>query len=759
MSNASIKNIAIEKQQQKHAHFDLTHTISTTSNFGDCKPVMAQLMVPGSSLSCTTPSIVRMAPLVRPTYGKAQARYFHQFVGFSELLQNFPHLLAQTPVARGQTIYEIDKLPHISLGLLSYLVLIGSKCTIWFAPSTTQHIDERILLKVDSTTSAQNAVSAFDSMFGADSAYNNIFKFNRHSVEFPNFVGTHLWLWPIIHDTFGTEQETALNIPLANVGSKLSFFDVRSYDESSSVLAKTTSVSLTGADEILECEFNGRKVSLAFRLSDFGKRLKDTLLGLGYQVNFQSKTKVSAMPLFATWYAYYHQHGLVLDTNYFESNLYKLLTYLDYHNVTNLDTLFAKTEFTMFVNDLGSMWMTRPQDYWSAHIRATAIANPDNLSKTFIDVDGTANIDEVDNSSPYGGNYQVNGHSFIDAVKHGQLDAEYLKRTYQCTNIKTVLGRDLAKILTALGYGEFVTNCKSHFVGSDSIDIDFSIVLSQSNTFKEDAGASDGSALGDYAGFGLGRSKDPKSFNYETGEYGYWITLLTVIPESSMCQTVNPSLFAIDRTTLYNPTYDGLGYEATPKLAFVGSNDWTEPLYADEALTQDANAGYIPRYSGLKIAPSIVSGGFAQRSVFKDFRPYSLDRFIDVGEKKVQKIVVSPDDATIAAHCKVIPLLTPERLPVASLAWRYYTRYAFLGNYNRIFQFMGVDFTNEEEFFNSLETDDELRSKFEYLVRQADNLMIHSTFICNYWAPMKPIEMSFETVEDGGQPNMFAEKA
>ena len=773
MSTNTIGSIAIETAQVHKARFNWSHKVSTTCNFGDVKPIMAKLMIPGSSATVSNSSILRMAPLAKPVVGSAEARIFHQFVGFSELLQNFPHMMAQLPVARGDNLFEVESLPHISLGLLSYLTLIGAKCTVWV--ETEANSNEFYTPIIKSLSSDVAAGQLWNALFGAPDSYDQTFKIDVHSTEFPHFVGTCLWLHRIFGTRYGTDAQTGLNIPISNFADSVypwrTFFDFQAAPGTlpsaanpwvdSRAIQTFGYVDLNAPDCCLDLTRNGKRIKLAFRFSDFGKRINDCLIGNGYVIDYQSKTQVSLMPLFATWYAYYHQHGLILNNNYYSSSLYRLLGYLDYHNVTDLNQYFTRSEFINFINDLGNLWMTRQQDYTSAHIRSTAIAPALGLSDTFIDVDGDANIEEVENWNIYGGEVQVNGHSLIDGIKHGHLDSEYLKRLYQCTNIKTVLGRDVAATLRAEGEGNFVDNCKNHFIGSDRIPIDFSIVVSNSDTFKDDAGSS----LGDYAGFGLGSNDGRKKFSYDTEEYGYWITSVTVVPDSSSVQALDPSLLAIDKNHLYQPKYDALGYEATIKSCVVGQLTQCDPNEQNDENTLSATFGYVPRYTGLKICNSIASGGFSQNSVKKAFRPYSLERFIDIGDKQLlpkdSHVMVVPGASQASeTHSYVVSnLLTPARLPIASTVWRYYTRYAFLGDYLRIFQAQGINFTNESEFFDTLVADDELRSRFEYLVRIPDNIMLHTSFEMLAYCPMKPIELSFETVEDGHQANMSHEKA
>lgn len=738
---------------------DLRHDVNTTAAFGDLQPIVCRLLFPKSKTTLSIPNLVRMAPLVSPTFGRLKYKTYSHFVAFSDLHENFPHMLAKTPVARGQNVFEVTSLPHISMGLLSYLVLIGSKCTAYYAPESAQTAPEKalILKRCLNTQNIGDLNSQFDTLF----QNTGLVDFDVHSVEFPHFVGTTLNTWALHHGFFGTEEGTALKIPLAN-DNKASFFfydpqnTIEVYDPEG-VRNYGDYVPLESADYIIEKSFNGYRVALAFRLSDFGKRLRKILIGCGYGIDFNSLSKVSLMPLFSTFKAYYDLFGLQLYENYYTTSLYKLLTQINFDNTTDLNNMFARHEFISFINDLANLWITDQQDFVSAHILSNAIGPELHATDGIIDVDGDAHITEVDNMD----GTQVNGHSFIDAIKHGHLDSEYLKRMYLCTNKYTVLGKQVAEILRSQGFGEFVDSCESRFIGYDETDLDISMVVSQSDTFNR--ADNNGSLLGEYAGLGIGdnfkQGKTPKTFTYENEEYGYWITLAGIFPDSGYCQAIDSSLLAIDAESLYNAKYDALGYEITRKNQIVGSQNWCDnPSEADVNNRLDASFGYVPRYTGLKVANSKANGDFTLRSKRSSYIQYMLDKFIDVGEHQLVPWQGNTPTAN-AWHFNDYKLLTAYRLPKASLVWRYICRYAFLGNLNRIFANVGEDYTKVHQFFDNLEADDELRAKFEYLVRIDDNFMITNIINLASFAPVKPIERSFETFDEGEQINMSAGKA
>lgn len=751
MENNTIGKIAIKTADKRKAFFNWSHDVYSTASIGDLQPSLCKMVLPNSKIVQSRKDLIRLAPMVAPAFTRMSRKDFYCFVSLSELSENFAHMLAQTPVSRGANTFYPAQVPAISRGLLSYLVLIGAKCTIHHqqvSGDTPIEADNRVCEVVNSSNATQ--LQLFFDMMVQDNRQ-AIFKFAEHSVEFPHFVGTTLDLGYLIGNTFGAVAETGLHIPLANKNA-LSFFDDYDYTHDSATPPAAQAgvnypyVPLDTADMVIDCEGrNGMKMSLAFRLSDFGKRLRKILIGCGYQLDISSRQMVSLIPLFAVYKAYYELFGLKLYENYYTTSLYKLLTSIDFYNWKNFNAHFKKNEFVSFIYDLGNLWMTEQQDYTSAHVTSTAISpDADNLSADFIDVPD-AHIEEVNVRTPQE-NVGVNGHSYIASINHGQLDSEFLKRLYMWTNRNTIAGREVEKLLRAQGLGDFCDSCRSHFIGYEETPINVMDVVSTADTLN----GSEGSPLGDYAGRGLGwKKKNPKTFVYETREYGYFICLSAIVPNAGYVQQLDPTLLAIDKFALYNPEFDGLGYEMTSKAEICGERNWSEPVIEDENNRMDAAFGMVPRYTGLKIATSKINGDFSRRGTRDRHLVYNLDKVIFVGDKQVMSV------ETPEAHASVVKnLLVPARFPIAGNVWRYINRYPWLSHFERIFLSHGRDFSNEHVYYDTQEAEDELETKYDLIMQTDDNFMLFDVNNCRCYTRALPIEKSFETFdEDGEGPN------
>lgn len=349
--------------------------------------------------------------------------------------------------------------------------------------------------------------------------------------------------------------------------------------------------------------------------------------------------------------------------------------------------------FLGFVNDLGNMWYTDSQDFVSMHIPNTAVSpNPAAVNSHIISVDSAnnfnPNVDFSDISSVLGSLNSPNGHAYIDAVKHGALDSEYLKILYRHTNRNTIAGQRIAELLRAQGLGSYVDEARSNFIGANETIVTISDVTSTSDTYQVNNGVKTGQVLGDYAGKGIEYNKS-KTFTYENDEVGFWVTLVCIIPESGYCQALDRAVTCKTKFDFYNPDFDGLGYEATAKDQVVGSQDWSSASGG----SLFSGFGFAPQYSGLKIANNVMNGDFSLRGTKSGYQPFTLDKLINVGERDVfhDSALDTPD----SVGYRVYKLLTAQDLPTASPIWRYVGRYPWLGLYNRIFNQVGTQLEND----------------------------------------------------------------
>lgn len=223
---------------------------------------------------------------------------------------------------------------------------------------------------------------------------------------------------------------------------------------------------------------------------------------------------------------------------------------------------------------------------------------------------------------------------------------------------------------------------------------------------------------------------DAKGIGYDNGGSltwnadapGFWITLGCITPQSRYYQGVDPALGHIDRFSIYESTWDGLGFEITPEDVICSAGDVVTP---DMQVGTPNGFGFIPRMSSYKVKNDRISGDMSRRSLRDTYAPYQLD-------KMITRVEVDADEEQGVLGWQSV------QLPGASTNWRYPTKFDWLGNYNRIF-------ANGDP------------SNINLINPQAtDNFIVHAVFKCDIYAPMLPISESFESMDSD---NIKVEKA
>lgn len=746
MQNNALGTIAVSNTKRSRAFFNKSADLHTTMDFGSVIPAKVQRMIPNSKIVMQSSERMLLAPLVRPTMGRLSLKGYHQFVRMSDIWPNFAPMMAQEPIFRNGKSFVPSVIPNLTVADLSLSVLFGSRLTVYrcngssgsFAadlydlPSSGSNFDPN-----DTSTwptGQQNCVTAVSDLgFTAsftDYGLSNAVCFDAHCL-IPGTVSS------------------ARRLPLSNS----SLADLFNLDGSADV------VTPDGADYVIPVQVNSTDYMLCFRLSSFGKRLRKILIGCGFEINFNMLDSVSLLPLFAFYKAYFDVFGLTLYKNWESTYCSKVITIL--MNLDNMSSLnmfllaptasrlaYSSALSSFFFEELGFCLYTDEQDFVSSHIRSTAVS-PDTAS--FIgsintDVAGLPNISNAAVSPNEHANLSsANGHAFIFDVFHGQMDSELLKRLYRWTNRNTIAGRRIAELLRAQGLGAYVDECKSDFIGSFELPIDIYDVPSQSDTFQHAGGSDTGMRLGEYGARGIAQNQE-RPFDFEVNEDGYWITLFTVVPKGGYSEAFDPTVFAVDKWSQYQPEFDSLGYESNRKALVQGSQPFANQIGETSSLS-DA-FGFAPRYFSWKFGRNVINGDFSRRGSRSAYAPFMLEKLIDVGEHRV---VSSTYSASTTRYIMDL-LFKPSNLPIAGDVWRYPTRYPWIGQFNRIFYNVG-DSTPRDLDLSTFVT------QFEYFSNQEDNFILHTIFNVKEFSPMLPVEDSFETYDDDNAVNGSMGKA
>lgn len=798
MRNNVLPKISLAKSGLKRERFNMSHDVNTTFGWGEIQPLQCKLVVPNTKTTLSIDSLVRLAPMVAPTFGRVKYKQWSQFVPCSDIFGVFDQFLAQSRVTSLGNDFTPRTLPSFPLKWLSALCLIGANISVYLrgtrsapelmmpygvdgaAPSSVQNIqgaseffNKFFVFPGDSSQSFQNVFYDLSSSVTRPIARFNLNELTKGVEGLNDNTGLNLVV-PVQNGFLGTRPSAGqIDWSKCNL-----FANRKSSSNGNADSYESASVSLDGAD-LLFTPAGQVNFVFAFKLSDFGKRLRKILLGCGYQIDLSSKKRVSILPLLAFYRAYYGIFGLQLYRNFdntycgdfIRRTKFQMVDTFGVPEASNLNSYLNgtmdsdKSLYSCFVNfiirELSECFYTDPADFVSAHLSGTpvsadGITGPEGgTGGAWVDVHGAPGIVPVGRlQNPIEQDSESvlthTNHEFLTKVQHGALDEEYLKRLYKWTNRNTIVGKKIDELLRVQGLGSWCDATRSDFIGYNETNITISDVVSTSNTFK--SSDDEGALLGEYGGRGL-QYNESKKMTYENDCFGYIITFATVVPSGGYCQGVDPTIYDLKKFDLYNPEFDSLGVELTDKSAVVGSCDAFLVENRDVDVS-DRSFGQIPRYTRYKVSSNIANGDFSLRGTRSTYLPYMLDRWMNYRDLTVSDLETV--DANGSRQDYYSYYVGMKKLPIAGLRWRYPTKYPWLGNYNRIFANVGNDKYEKYTPWNS--GDDNDLALWIYFANNYDNFLAHNVLNEYMFAPMKSLADSFETDDDKPSKQMKVEK-
>lgn len=815
MNNNNLDQISMQSSVRKIARFNFKHSVDTSMSIGEIQVTQCDEMQPDSRYVQSVTSVVRLDPMVAPTFGELNLHHNFFFVGLSELYPKFAAFLAEKPVQFGLNTYVPSELPFVPLRLLCALCFVGSKITAYTlsgyetSPSRGSELysyDYSALadvvsdIGVPATTISESGRIFWsklnDLASNDDPANGRLWRpagtYTKGGVTF----GSTIWkgydgAYLNVGRLFGFVNDD-LWVPTAN-WSTSSFFEFvgddaikrsPNYVEGMTDL-DTISLDADGNNDVilmtsLPYDNEGQVANVgccfAVRFSDFGKRLWKLLIGMGYGYDGNSNESVSLSKFFASYMAWFNGFAPELYQGWETTNCAKLCAAFDANNFkdyglfcnSTFDSLSSDevdicSAFFGFLVDILSMWHSEEQDFITAHIRGASVASAKNgfiskLNESGANVNGVTNVTpNMDTSAepqtPQGETIaRQQGHAYINNVLHTQMDSEVLKRLYKIVNRETIAGRRIKQLLEAQGLGDYVKRCKSSFVGHDKVKIDIFDVTSTSDTLERATGK--GMYLGEYVGKGVGDGKS-KRFKFRSDEIGYFIELSSVVPESGWTNGIDPATRHVKPHDFYHPDADGLGMEASKKNIFIGVNYCIRPKDNANPLVQ--TFGYIPTESSHKYTRDVMNGNFSLNSVKKAYTPYTFNKIVDVGQRRCKLRSISSTTKTF----DIYKLFDASKIPLASPMLRFIGRYAWMGRFLRIFADLGRDAAASYPAYYDFNTLSAESSRWFYCANSIDPFLVHNVYLTDYYAHMLPLEESFGTHEDNnnGYTNMLIGKA
>ena len=769
MQTTNLGKVAVKNDGVSRSKEPLNRNIYGSCGFGEVSVHQLLQLEPDDKTMINNETLLYLASIVSPTYGHVNLKFWNYFVQMTDLTKNYKEFLAQTNVRRSGGLFVPTQMPHAPRNLVALMFLFGAHMTAYEV--TVDNAGVRTYTTPSGTygNSAEmaklatfygNLVARSGGLFSSGTqnsflGYHSLHVDARALVDFAfddtswnNYV-SHMWI-PLSNPSEFTVGEI-----IGNGGSPLLGADGVDIEP----------VTIDGADFVIEryYTYNGNTYhyAFAFRMHAFGSRIYKLLKGAESQEDWTSQKPMSLMPLFATFKAYFDCFGLLLYTNYENTAAAELLNLYDEYNVSDFAFGFCTdvtgatpTELNRlhvgwqaFIEEFGSLWVTSSQDWESAHTKTIGVSPTmdvdvnsflSSCNNNFPPYAQPAHVgipDKLDENSAFG----TNQHATINNVFHGQLDSELLKKLYLITNRNTIAGKRVEELLRTNGFGKWIEHQKPRFISYEEIPVDFSKVLAQADTLQSNG--KDGALLGDRGGYAQGYKYGKKMF-YHNDETGFLVVLMAVVPDAGLTQVQNVAFDCIKRHDFFIPAFDGMGQEVTKIKQIVGAL----PVSCESRLNITEQAfGFIPRESKFKVHHNILNGNFARRSRRDYYLTYCMDKFINIGDV----ISTSDENTTVngdkVRQIKAFESFAPHALPLAGLAWRYPTRYPWLGLFSRIFANLGDSVDRWKNMFSSTSG----FKKYEFVNNEDDGFFYMSTIRGCRMTHKLPITDSFETREDG----------
>ncbi|QRV61914.1 major capsid protein [Microvirus sp.] len=719
----------------KRGRFDLSHGVSTTFDFGSVQPLFCKLMMPKSSIKGDFSGAVRCMPMPLPPFGKCGLHMYGQFVKMGDLLRNFGSFVSRQLYTSVHSSYVPEKLPNLPIyGSVSLVSLLLTPRFSFWCPL------ELATLSINNSPS-DNSVGGVRFQFMDDVDATDLH--NLHDYLITNAkVSTAAF-----RDYFGFTS-TALSPEDTNTFN--GFSDVNRVGNGEFTQIADAGFSLLNADFFLTSTAKNLPVDsgsttmfakpavCAVWLTAEGRRLVKILNGLGIQVNLTDTSRVSLMPLFAYYKAWFDLFAPKRDLIWTSTQAFRLLDWSCEFGVSDFDELGNNVNISSqgvnlgnlveFLYDVSQTFATCDPNY------ITSSVNSANQSGATMQFDSPELDKNAASAKP-----SVNGGIASQSYPSRALSSigiELINKLARYINTNNVIGKNIDAFFKSHFDGYSGCSDNSQFAGASVLDIELGDVIVTADTDVADAG--------EFAGVGFGRGDF--RVKYSTDEFGFYIVLACVIPRSNYVQGSDYDVFITKPLELPTPELDALGWDKLRVSEVFGSGVYTR--FEDQIVGNSA-FGYQPRYTGHKVQNSKLMGDFKFNGTKANYLGMTLDNVI------TQDYVVpmrgfdyaNPDpikpDATLPNLIAVFNA-DSSRL-MTSPNWRYLGKDKMLSNYDRIFKNSGVSTLLDRVPFHGGVSENVWSSVGT--IPRFDNFVSHFEVSLYYSAPLANISASYFTLE------------
>lgn len=429
MKTANVQNVTAEKAIIKSSHFNLNHDNNTTYSWGEVQPLLGKMMLPDSTINLKDEQLIRVAPMVVPTFGRVRIKNIVHFVPCAEIYPNWDAMLAQTKVSRtalsgGQpsaSVYIPKNVPYVKNNLLAAFCLAGAKVNLYFS-GIVGSAEENTWFNARNTGSwgtpagwAQMTTAGRKALYQILDIQNTDNPTTATLLPF-NYTGYDYYVRRIVRKRDGScvinsGAASVLRLPtistmtpvaLANANDNGYTHSANNEKAGTYSSVEDHHISFEGADLIWEYDgaggqgitsaeragntdaspvegladtsYDSRKIRLVFKLSSFGKRLRKILIGLGYDINLDNDDNVSILPLIGYYKAWWDTFAPERYKNFYETNAWKIIqASMAGSQAADIVTMMnqvgqsdMRDYFRGFMADLGVCFATEKMDVISA---------------------------------------------------------------------------------------------------------------------------------------------------------------------------------------------------------------------------------------------------------------------------------------------------------------------------------------------------------------------------------------------------------
>ena len=108
-----IPKIKVGLSAKKRETLKIGFDCATTASIGSIQPTLCREMVPNETFKVDVSSLVRLAPLAVPTFGRMSLRHYHAFVPYHSIWDQFDCMLSASNYTNGSTTWIPSSSPSI----------------------------------------------------------------------------------------------------------------------------------------------------------------------------------------------------------------------------------------------------------------------------------------------------------------------------------------------------------------------------------------------------------------------------------------------------------------------------------------------------------------------------------------------------------------------------------------------------------------------------------------------------------------------